>query len=51
MDPNDMRDSHVEAVKARRDYLTDAEKTRFPFLSEVKPTSKVSKKSADIEKE
>ena len=51
MDINDMRDTHIAALKARRDYLTDLEKSRFPFLLEAKPTSKVSKKSADIQAE
>jgi hypothetical protein len=41
MDINDMRDTHIEAVKARQMYLTDSEKARFPFLAEVKPRPKL----------
>jgi inorganic pyrophosphatase len=48
MDINDMRDTHIEAIKARADYLTDEIKARLPFLSEVKSTPKVGKKSAPI---
>ena len=47
MDINDMRDTHIEAIKARADYLTDETKARFPFLNE-KPAVKA-KKSADAE--
>ena len=50
MDINDMRDTHIEAIKARRDYLTDAEQSRFPFLSEPKQVSKV-KKPAPLDQE
>jgi hypothetical protein len=50
MDINDMRDTHIEAIKARRDYLTDETKARFPFLSEAKQMSKV-KKSLPVEQE
>jgi inorganic pyrophosphatase len=48
MDINDMRDTHIEAIKARQLYLTDAEKARFPFLTDPKPTAKVSKKSTEV---
>jgi hypothetical protein len=50
MDVNDMRDTHIEAIKARQMYLTDAEKARFSFLVE-KPVAKVSKKNPHLETE
>jgi hypothetical protein len=48
MDINDMRDTHIEAIKARADYLTDETKARLPFLSEAKPAAKPGKKAADM---
>jgi inorganic pyrophosphatase len=50
MDINDMRDTHIEAIKARADYLTDETKARLPFLSESKQVSKV-KKSTPLDQE
>jgi len=41
-----MRDTHIEAVKARQMYLTDAEKSRFPFLPE--PVPKIGKQSTKV---
>ena len=43
MDVNDMRDTHIAAIKARAMYLTDETKARFPFLSKSKQPSKVKK--------
>ena len=49
MDVNDMRDTHISAIKARAMYLKDETKARFPFLSKVKPALKVGKKNPDLE--
>lgn len=49
MDVNDLLETHIAHIKARVAYLTEETKARFPFLSEAKPASKVSKKTADIE--
>jgi len=49
MDVNDLLETHIAAIKARVMYLTEEAKARFPFLSEPKPASKVTKKTADQE--
>ncbi len=50
MDVNDMRDTHIDAIKARTMYLKDETKARFPFLTEPKQVSKV-KKPAPLDQE
>jgi inorganic pyrophosphatase len=45
MDINDMRDTHIEAIKSRADYLTDLEKARFEFLVPPEPSRKPAKQS------
>jgi inorganic pyrophosphatase len=53
MDPNDMRDTHIEAIRARADYLTDETKARFDFLIVPKKPSKSARlvQDASIPKE
>jgi hypothetical protein len=48
MDVNDMRDTHISAIKARAMYLTDETKARFPFLTKPKQLNKL-KKSAPLD--
>jgi hypothetical protein len=48
MDINDMRDTHIEAIKARQMYLTDDEKTRLSILLSPEVSKKASRQSKTL---